>query len=250
MFSWTSGLLTYVILCHAMGSVYTIYVHRGLGHHYFEFSKPLEHIFRFFLWLTFGFVWANWMQHYAAKHRKHHKYSDSAQDPHSPHHYTLKQMFDVAHNDPTRANYISKEEIQSYAPDIKTADDWVERNVYLKYPKLGMKLFVVLMSVLFGFTGLIIGLFNYYLMPAIFIWMGNYVSHKYWFTYAGNRGEDKSKILSPWGIFCGGEELHAHHHNDDSKPYFHRHWWEIDAGWIYARIFIALRLMRLTNYSK
>jgi fatty-acid desaturase len=195
-------------------------------------------------------VWDNWQQHYAAKHRKHHRYSDDKNDPHSPHFYTVAQMLDVAHSDPNRANYISLEEIQQYAPDIKTVDDWIERNLYLKYRKLGMQLFVILFTVLFGIPGLIVGLINYYLMPAVFILMGNWVTHKIGFTYPWNTKKDRSKIVLPWGILAGGEELHAHHHDDASKPYFHRHWWEIDPGWIYARIFIFFRLMRLTNYSK
>jgi stearoyl-CoA desaturase (delta-9 desaturase) len=250
MYTWQTALLVFLIMGHAIGSVYTIYVHRGKGHHVFEFTPVLEHFFRFFLWLVLGFVWKNWAQHFAAKHRKHHRYSDSELDPHSPHHYTFKQMLDVAHSDPNKANYISPEEVEEYAPDIASPNDWVELNVYLKYPRLGMMIYWILWTVLFGWTGFILGAINYRYMPIMFIWMGNYVSHKYWFAYAKNKGADRSRILFPWGIFCGGEELHTHHHNDASLPYFHRHWWEIDAGWIYARILIFFRLMRLTNYSR
>jgi len=249
MFSLEAGIITYLIFCHVSNAVFSIYVHRGIGHQYFTFTPFLAHIFRFWLWFASAHCWPNWQQHYAAKHRKHHKYSDTELDPHSPHHYTIKQLLDVAHNDPNRANYISPEEIKSYAPDVKTVDDWLERNVYSKHQKWGLVLFTLTMTVLFGWPGLIIGLINQFFINASFIIFGNYALHKIGWTYASKNPTDKSRIFCPWGIFCGGEELHAHHHNDTTRntPWFKRHWWEIDIGWVYASILIKLGLMK-RNY--
>lgn len=244
MFDWYLGLITYIVCCHILSNTYTIYIHRGLGHHYFEFGKFLDHVFRFITWFFLGFRWNNWMQHYAAIHRKHHEFSDTIDDPHSPHFYTFKEMIDVHHNDPSKANYVSAEEILLYAPDIKTTNDWIEVNLYIKYPNLGKIIFIFCMTLLFGITGLLIGLFNYFFMPIVYIFGGNYATHKIGFTYPWNTKKDLSKIVMPWGLLAGGEEIHAHHHDDPSLPYFSRHWWEFDPGWFYSKIFMFFGLMR------
>ena len=247
MVNWQLAVITLLLLTHISGVVWSIYVHRGMGHHYFIFKPALSHAFRFWLWFATGMVWPNWQQHYAAKHRKHHKYSDTEQDPTSPWYYTINQILDVSHVTPNGANYISQEEIKLYAPDIISSDDWIERNVYCKYPKFGLLLYWLLMWLLFGTAGFVLGAINYFFIGTMFIFFGNYAYHKIGFTYAINNGSDKSRILCPWGIFQGGEELHAHHHTDSIPPYFHRHWWEIDIGWQYSRVLIALGLMKLTN---
>jgi len=243
----TSAIIFYLLLVHIASAAFSIYVHRGIGHHYFEFSKPLEHIFRFILWFIVGLSWPNWQKHYAAKHRKHHKHSDTYQDPHSPHYYSLAKLFDFKHNSPGRANYISMKEIEQYAPDIVSSTDTIQRKVYNRYPWLGQVLFWVLLTYLFGGWGFVIGAFNCFLLAYMFLLIGNYSFHKVGFKYAGNLGSDRSRILFPWGLFSAGEELHANHHNDTSNPNFRRRWFEIDLGWVYSKILIKLGLMRLRN---
>lgn len=247
MFSLLSAIITFLIIFHIMVNVYTIYVHRMLGHNYFECSKGLVHFFRFWMWFTFGMSWPNWQQHYAAKHRKHHKYSDTEQDPNSPYHFTFKQMFEVAHNDPKKANYIHPDELNVYAPDIVSSDDWIEKKLYCPHRRLGLKIHWVLVTLLFGIPGFIFGSILFFGANYIGIFIGNYATHKIGFNYAGNKGADRSKIIFPLGIFFGGEELHAHHHNDTRTAHFHRHWWELDTGWLWCRLFMFLGLMKLRN---
>jgi stearoyl-CoA desaturase (delta-9 desaturase) len=245
-----SALITYLILVHISSSVVSIYMHRGLGHHYFEFKPILHHIFRFWLWFTCVHAWPNWQQNYAAKHRKHHMTTDTVDDPHSPYFYTFRELIDFGHKDPKRANYITLEEQQKLAPDIQSPNDWLERNVYNKHPKLGLALYAGLLTAIFGWPGLILGLFNFFCVHALFVFFGNYLFHKVGFNYAqkGIAIAGKSKIFFPWGIFSGGEELHTHHHNDPSLPYHSRNWWEFDIGWMYIRILMFFGLMSM--YTK
>jgi len=235
MYNWYYSLIVIFLIWHSMSSVYSIYLHRGKGHNHFKFHPVLEHFFRFWLWFTIGFSWPNWMQFWVARHRKHHRYSDTIDDPHSPFH------------DNCNGNYISSEELQEYASDIISPNDWIERNLYCKYPKLGMKSLVVIHTILFGWAGFIIGASFYLSRYPIGRFFGEYVTHKFGFNYAGNRSADRSKIVFPIGFLMGGEEIHAHHHNDTSKPYFSRHWWEFDIGWFYAKILMLFGLITLTN---
>ena len=244
MFSWHSALITFLICWHLKIVTHTIYVHRGQGHHYFTFSPVLEHFFRFCGWFLAGSHWENWQKHYAALHRMHHAYSDTELDPHSPYHYTFSELLDVTG---TKSHYVSPEDIEKYAPDIISTNDWLARNLYGKYPNLGLLTFWLIFTILFGVVGVILGCLPYFFGKKVSIILGDYMPHKIGFSYAGNKKSDRSMIFSPIGIFLVGEDLHAHHHNDDSIPYFSRNWWEFDLGWFYCRILMALGLMTLND---
>ena len=211
----------------------------------FVLSPALDHFFRFILWFFCGHSWPNWQQHYAAMHRKHHATSDTPRDPHSPHQLTVKQLLDYKHYEPGRPYYISQSEMELYASDVVSVNDWVERNVYCKYPKLGQQIFWILQTLLFGVIGFILGSIVYFWIGDILVISTNWLCHKVGYTPHGT--SDKSKIVFPIGIIICGEELHAHHHNNASTPYFNRHWWEIDTGWWYCKLLMMLRLMKLTT---
>ena len=72
---WYTVLATHItIIC------ITIYLHRSQTHNGVSLHVALSHFMRFWLWLTTGTVTKEWV----ATHRKHHRYSDQAGDPHSP----------------------------------------------------------------------------------------------------------------------------------------------------------------------
>jgi stearoyl-CoA desaturase (Delta-9 desaturase) len=95
------------------------------------------------LWFCSGTVTREWV----AVHRRHHAYADRPGDPHSPLVFGLKhvvlqgyELYAAAARDPTiLANY-----------GRGTPEDWLERNLYSRYSKLGIALFVVLQLVMFG----------------------------------------------------------------------------------------------------
>jgi len=244
MFTWPYFLITFLIVYHLANNIFSIYVHRSVGHNHFVINYYLEHFFRFWLWFTLAFgSYYRWKEQYAGQHRKHHRYPDTPLDPHSPHHYTIRQLLDYSHNDPTRANFVTDDEIKLYAPGVMPVDDWMQQHIYSQYPKGGILLNWILQTILFGATGFIAGACIYFFIKDYTILAGNYSLHVIGFRPKGTK--DKSVNLSPIGVIMGGESLHANHHNDVSKPYFHRNWWEIDTGWIYCRLFILLGLMQL-----
>ena len=97
----------------------------------------LRHFFRFWLWFCSGTVTREWV----AVHRRHHAYADRPGDPHSPVVFGLRrvllqgyELYVAAARDPKiLANY-----------GRGTPDDWLERNLYSRFPKVGISLFVVL----------------------------------------------------------------------------------------------------------
>jgi len=249
MFSWQTGLIIILIHMHIRYAVSTVYLHRGAGHHVFKFSPVLAHFCRFILWVTGQYFWKNWLQHWAAQHRKHHKYSDRPEDPHSPHQVTLKQfLFD--YDKQYSPWYLTDEEVQFYAPDISTPDDWIDRNLYCKYPNLARGIQAIIFSILFGLPGIVFGIILYFYITPFSAFITAWTHHKIGFRYAAHSGtNDHSKILCPIGLFQSGESLHANHHADPRNPTFSHHWWELDPGWWYARFFTAMGLMSIVNRS-
>src|SRR5919108_5528419 len=58
----------------------TVYLHRALAHRALRLHPRLALAFRIVLWITTGIAPRAWV----AVHRKHHAFSDTPQDPHSP----------------------------------------------------------------------------------------------------------------------------------------------------------------------
>lgn len=58
----------------------TVYMHRALAHRALTVSPRVGLVFRFLIWVTTGIAPRAWV----AVHRKHHAFSDTEEDPHSP----------------------------------------------------------------------------------------------------------------------------------------------------------------------
>ncbi len=247
MFEWYWFIVFYLGLVHVNFLAWSLYMHRGLVHNQLAFTNSITHVFRFLVWLSFK-MWPNWTKFYVAQHRIHHRFSDTQADVHSPKFLTFKQMFDTDHCDRSRPYYITPEEVAKYAPDVEHPTDWIQRNLYDRYPGLGLFIIYTVILFLFGWKVALVGIPLYGLSSKYLgIIVVNYLPHKIGFSYRGNRDADTSRNLLPWGILCCGEELHANHHWNLRSANYRHFWWEIDIGWIYARILIFLKLAKLKS---
>ena len=224
--------------------VITIYVHRGISHEAVTMSAPAEHFFKFLSWIT-RLYFKNYKQMYKAQHSKHHAYSDTELDPHSPHHYNLKQLLDIYHNEAGRPYYVSPQDIEQYAKHVVTDEDWIDKNVYLPYQSLGLWLWYPVIYVLYGPIALLISILILpYVVTELYLLISNYGYHKFGYTVKTlNKNENQSRNLFPWGILFAGEELHSNHHHNPGNPKFSRRWFEFDLGWVYIKILEKLRLV-------
>ena len=115
----------------------TLYLHRSQTHLAVNFHPALNHFFRFWLWLTTGMVTKQWV----AIHRKHHGMTDQKGDPHSP---QLFGIWKVLFGGALLYNTASKDSLMVNAFGKGTPDDWMERNVYSKYSRLGITLLLLI----------------------------------------------------------------------------------------------------------
>lgn len=229
-----------LVLTHLTIISVTVYLHRHQAHRALELHPLLSHFFRFWLWLTTGIVTKEW----AAVHRKHHAKCETAEDPHSPRevgiHKVLWQgalLYQVAARDP--------EVTEKYGHG--TPDDWLERNLYTRYSYAGIVLMLLVDMGLFGVAGLLIWAIQMYWIPFFAAGVINGLGH-YW-GYRNYEVADASTNLLPWGILIGGEELHNNHHAYGSSAKLSSKWYEFDIGWLYIRVFEALKLARVKKVA-
>ena len=226
-------LLYTLIATHITIACVTLFLHRGQAHRSVTFHPVIEHFMRAWLWLTTGMVTRQWV----AIHRKHHRHSDRAGDPHSPHVYGIGQvLFQGAwlYHEASK----DKDMVSTYGRG--TPADWVERNIYTPHSRLGIGLVLVLNTVMFGWWGPVIWGIQMIWIPFWAAGVINGLGH--WWGYRNGETRDLSRNLVPWGIVVGGEELHNNHHLDPASARLSRNWWEFDVGWMYICILQTLRL--------
>ena len=229
-------LLYLFIATHITIICVTLFLHRGQAHKGIVFNPIISHAMRFWLWLTTGMITKEWV----AVHRKHHRFTDQFNDPHSPQVYGILNvlfkgawLYDVASKD--------RDMIQQYG--VGTPNDWIERNIYSKYSVHGILLLLIINTLCFNGWGILIWLLQMAWIPFWAAGVINGIGH-YW-GYTNNTTGDRSKNIIPIGIIIGGEELHNNHHNRPASVKLSEKWWEIDIGYVYLRLLMLLGLARL-----
>jgi stearoyl-CoA desaturase (delta-9 desaturase) len=231
-------LLATLVMTHITIVCVTLYLHRGQAHRAIVFAPVLEHFMRAWLWLTTGMVTKQWV----AIHRKHHRFSDVAGDPHSPHVFgfwrVLLQGAGLYHSASKDTNMVN-------AYGVGTPDDWIERNLYSTHSRLGIVLLLGINLICFGWWGLLIWSIQMIWIPFWAAGVINGVGH-YWGYQNGNTN-DLSRNIIPWGIIIGGEELHNNHHLSPASPKLSNKWFEFDIGWMWLTVFRFLGLAKLSR---
>jgi stearoyl-CoA desaturase (Delta-9 desaturase) len=236
---WGYAVFTFVMVQLMLLGV-TLYLHRDQSHGGLILHPVLRHFFRFWLWFSSGTVTREWV----AVHRRHHAFVDLPGDPHSPTVFGLKrvvlqgyELYAEAARDPKiLANY-----------GRGTPDDWLEHNLYGRFSKTGILLFVVLQLVMFGIPA--IAMLGVQLIAQPFLGAGVINGFGHRLGYRSFEIPNAAANILPWGVLICGEELHNNHHAFPSSPRFAVQAWEIDMGWLFICLFRALGLARVGNLA-
>ncbi len=223
---WGAWTLVTLALTQVVIALVTVYFHRAVSHRALVLKPVVHRVCRFLSWFLIAMV----PQEFAAVHRKHHAKCDTDEDPHSPatHGWHGVVFGGLALYRKEAAN---PETIAQYGQGM-VADPW--EAFYRRFPNLGILLFATLLTVAFGWKGLLTwGL----CMAWIPFWaagvingLGHHLGYRRFIT------EDLSTNLWPWGVWIGGEELHNNHHADPASAKFSRAWYELDMGWGWIRL--------------
>jgi len=231
--------LLYLLICtHITIICVTLYLHRGQAHRGIKFHSVVEHFMRFWLWLTTGMVTKEWV----AVHRKHHRYCENKNDPHSPHVYGIwTVLFGGAWLYARETD--DRTMVDTYG--VGTPNDWIEKNLYSKYTLHGVSALLIFNTIIFGGWGIVIWLIQMAWIPFWAAGVVNGIGH--WFGYRNNETKDKSRNIIPFGFIIGGEELHNNHHDSPASPKLSQKWWEFDIGWMWLNILLKMKLAKINH---
>ena len=227
-------VLVALVLTHITIVAVTIFLHRCQAHRALELHPLPSHFFRLWLWMTTGMLTKEW----AAVHRKHHAKCETAEDPHSPQVYGINRVLWGGVFLYVR-EALKPETLERYGHG--TPDDWMERNVYMRYTLSGITIMGLINVALFGIVpGVIILVTQVLWIPFWAAGVINGIGH-FW-GYRSFECEDASTNIIPFGILIGGEELHNNHHSFASSAKLSSKWYEFDIGWMYIRILESMGL--------
>ena len=239
-FSWWQIVVFTLVVTHVTILGVTIYLHRCQAHRALELHPIVSHFFRFWLWMTTGMLTGQW----ASIHRKHHAKCETEEDPHSPQTRGIwKVLLEGA--ELYRAEAKNEETMRKYGHG--TPNDWIERNLYSKYPILGVSMMMVIDIALFGIVGLTVWAVQMVWIPFWAAGVVNGIGH-FW-GYRNFNAADASSNLFPIGIVIGGEEMHNNHHTFATSAKFSNKWYEFDIGWMYIRILSAFKLAKVKKVA-
>lgn len=236
---WGYAALTFALV-QLMFLGVTLYLHRDQSHGGLILHPLLRHFFRFWLWFCSGTVTRQWV----AVHRRHHSFADEPGDPHSPVVFGIRrvllqgyELYVAAARDPKiLANY-----------GRGTPEDWLERNLYSRFPKVGVSVFVLLQLAVLGIPAITMLAVQLAAQPLFAAGVINGLGHH--LGYRSFEVPNAATNVVPWGVLIAGEELHNNHHAFPSSPRFSVQRWEIDAGWLFICVFRVLGLARIRRLA-
>ena len=244
---WHSGFLglsawqvvaVTLLLTHITIVSVTVYLHRYSAHRSLELNGGLKHFFRFWLWLTTAMNTREW----TAIHRKHHAKCETAEDPHSP---VQKGLGTVLRRGAELYMEEAKNEDTLRIYGKNCPDDWIERNLYSRFPNLGIVLMLAIDLALFGALGLTVWAVQMIWIPFWAAGVVNGLGHAV--GYRNFECRDAATNLVPWGILIGGEELHNNHHTYPNSAKLSVRKWEFDMGWAWIKLFSLLGLAKVNR---
>jgi stearoyl-CoA desaturase (delta-9 desaturase) len=204
--------------------------HRYFSHRTFKTSR----LFQFFLGclgcsaLQKGPVW------WSAQHRRHHKHSDTEEDPHSPraHGVWWSHVGWVLSTRNDRADLTTVRDLTKF-PELR----WLDRMHVI--PGL---LFGGLCYLIAGWSGVVWG----FIVSTVLLYHGTFLVNSICHVFGRRRyatTDDSRNNALVAMVFTLGEGWHNNHHHYMSSANQGFRWWEIDVSYYLIRLLGCLRIV-------
>lgn len=230
---WTGVYASDLIVAVALYAVrmfgITAGYHRYFSHRSFKTSRPFAFLLAVLAQTSAqtGVIW------WAAKHRDHHRFSDTSADVHSP----VVRRFWYAH-----VGWIFRKEHFdtdfAAVPDLSKYPElvWLDRNSYLPAILLGV---VVLLCA--GWSGLVVG----FLWSTVALWHSTFAINSVAHVVGRRRYLTGDQSRNNWwlALLTFGEGWHNNHHHYQSAARQGFRWYEIDLTYYVLRILSSIGLI-------
>jgi stearoyl-CoA desaturase (delta-9 desaturase) len=230
---WSGVTTQAVLICLGLYVVRMVAVtagyHRYFSHRSFRTSRLGQFVLAVMAQTSAqrGVVW------WAAKHRAHHKYSDTPQDPHSPKH----RGFFFAH---VGWIFAPKTFVADYSkvPDLTQWPElmWLDRHKYVPPTVLGVLVWLVA-----GWPGLFVGFFA----STVLLWHGSFAINSLAHVHGSQRYVTGDDSRNNWwlAVITMGEGWHNNHHHFQSSTRQGFYWWEVDITYYVLKLLALPRLV-------
>ncbi len=215
---WSGVTWGSIALCVALyfGRMFAITAgfHRYFSHRTFRTSRAFQFALAFLgqTSLQQGVLW------WSAKHRHHHKYSDTPEDVHSPslHGFLFAHVGWIFARQRGTADYSLVRDLEAY-PELV----WLDRWKYLPGTLLGVACLAIA-----GWPGLFVGFF----LSTTILFHGTFAINSLAHTFGKQRylTGDESRNSFLLALITMGEGWHNNHHYYQASTRQGWRWWEID----------------------
>ena len=188
-------------------------------------------------------------------HRMHHAYSDTEQDPHSPHNsknlFSMMWKTRLTYNELVQGKADILDKFKKNIPTWPKLDKFAESHFSrISWGLLYVAIYVLVISV-FELPGT--HAWMYAFLPLHFV-IGpihgaivNYFGHV--LGYQNYNNGDKSKNTLFWDFLMGGELFQNNHHKYGARPNFATRWFEIDPTYPVMKVLQWLHIINLKKDS-
>jgi stearoyl-CoA desaturase (delta-9 desaturase) len=243
-FSWTDmGLL--IGMTYLTGLGITVGFHRLFTHRSFDTYRVVEFIFAVLGSMAVQGTMFKWV----AVHRRHHQYSDTPDDPHTPHHHGRGILGVVRGAWHAHIGWFFQrdpEDLDRYIPDLRRSPTLrITSALFVVWVLLGQMIPAVLGGVITlswagVWTGLIWGGLVRVFVVHHFTWSINSACHLW--GLRPYRSGDQSRDNIFFGVLALGEGWHHTHHTFPTSARHGLRWWQLDLSYWVIR---ALQILGL-----
>lgn len=237
-FEWSS-LIALVVMYVATGLGVTIGYHRLFAHKAFVTTTPIG----VFLMILGGMSAQGPLVWWVGTHRRHHRFSDQEEDPHSPHathaHGVIGWTKGFLHAHVGWLFTRTRESNHRYVPDLLGNPTIMRVNgLFPVWVAAGLILpGIVCGLITMTWTGAALGVLWGGLIRMFLLhhatWSINSVCHVWgWRDY---RSDDHSRNNPVMGLLSFGEGWHNNHHAFPSSARHGLKWWQVDISWMVIR---------------
>ena len=213
----------------------TVYLHRVLAHRALTVRPPVAMAFRLILWIMTGISPRAWV----AVHRRHHAFSDTPQDPHSPIQlgFWAVQLGNVKLYRDTIRDGVT---VTKYSRDLPP--DRLDRLLF-DHALVGLAVGIGFLMVILGPVA---GLLAAGIHTVVYLSISaavNAVGHTF-----GKRPYDNLATNNQWlAWISGGEGLHNNHHAAPTSARFALAGGQADPGWWLIRLLVGTNQAELRH---
>lgn len=223
----------------------SFFLHRYSSHKMFTMNKFWERFFYFVTYLLQGPSFLN-PRSYAIMHQRHHAYSDTELDPHSP--KNSKSLYEMMIKTYSCYQELVRESLSMTHSQEKGAPVWSKLD-HFAVTNFNIYMWVLIYPLIYFLMGVEP---IYYLLLPIHFFVGpiqgaivNWCGHK--FGYRNYETEDDSKNTLPIDIPLMGELYQNNHHRLGNKMNFAHRWFELDLTYLFS---LPLAYLGIIQFEK